>query len=45
MKTSTMFTSQYAPSEWCMYLGDEENCCGKFGRFSAASDDRLNCPY
>ena len=29
LKTSTMFTSQYAPSEWGKYLSDEENCYGK----------------
>ncbi len=27
--TSTMFTSQYAPSEWGKYLSDEANCYGK----------------
>lgn len=27
--TSTIFTSQYAPSEWGKYLSDEENCYGK----------------
>ena len=29
LKTTTMFTSQYAPSEWGKYLSDEENCYGK----------------
>ena len=29
LKTSTVFTSQYAPSEWGKYLSDEENCYGK----------------
>jgi len=29
LKTSTMFTSQYAPSEWGKYLSDEEGCYGK----------------
>ena len=27
--TSTMFTSQYAPSEWGRHLSDEEGCYGK----------------
>ena len=26
---STMFTSQYAPSEWGRHLSDEEGCYGK----------------
>ena len=29
LKTSTMFTSQYAPSEWGKHLSDEEGCYGK----------------
>ena len=29
LKTSTLFTSQYAPSEWGKYLSDEEGCYGK----------------
>lgn len=29
LKTPTMFTSQYAPSEWGKYLSDEEGCYGK----------------
>ena len=29
LKTSTMFTSQYAPSEWGKYLSDEEGCYSK----------------
>ncbi len=29
LKTSTMFTSQYAPSEWGGY--DDESCCSKLG--------------
>ena len=29
LKTSTVYTSQYAPSEWGKYLSDEENCYGK----------------
>lgn len=29
LKTSTMFTSQYAPSEWGRHLSDEEGCYGK----------------
>ena len=29
LRTSTMFTSQYEPSEWGKYLSDEEGCYGK----------------
>ena len=29
LKTSTMFTCQYAPSEWGKQLSDEEGCYGK----------------
>lgn len=29
LKTSTIFTSQYAPSEWGKHLSDEEGCYGK----------------
>ena len=29
LKTSTMFTSQYTPSEWGKHLSDEEGCYGK----------------
>lgn len=29
LKTTTVFTSQYAPSEWGKHLSDEEGCYGK----------------